>query len=53
MTQELSENEYILEMSRQAIRLGYTARQVSMFIGDISECYEEGRSVEECLNIVF
>lgn len=53
MNQELSENEYILEVGRLAVRLGYTTGQVAMFIGDIRECYEGERSVEECLNIVF
>lgn len=53
MTQELSENEYILEVGRQATKRGYTAGQVQMFVGEIGECYEEGLSVEECLNIVF
>lgn len=53
MNDFITEREYVLEVGRQAVMLGYTPQQISMFIMDIKECYSENKSIEQCLDEVF
>jgi hypothetical protein len=46
-------NEYYLLVEKQALLLGYTEKQISMFNVDIQECWEENISIEECIERVF
>ena len=45
--------EYLEQVVILAKRFGYTSHQVKMFVFDIEECYNQGKTVEECVNIVF
>lgn len=46
-------NEYYLLVEKQALRIGYTEKQISMFNVDIYECWEKNISVETCVERVF
>lgn len=46
-------NEYLDEVVNQARTLGYDYKTVAYFIGDIRDCFEQGMSVEECIEKEF
>ena len=45
--------EYFFEVALIAKELGYTPSQIGMFISNIHEYFNDGKSVEECVEEVF
>lgn len=45
--------DFYLEVAKVASTYGYTAIQINMFKGDILDCYNLGKSVEETVAEVF
>lgn len=46
-------SDYVQQVVLLAKNLGYSQEQMNMFFFDIEECYNDGKTVEECVNIVF
>jgi|GEM_PF-6466810 len=45
--------QFYLDVAESALLLGYSANQISMFKGDIQDCYDLGMSVEETVGKIF
>jgi transcription elongation factor GreA-like protein len=46
-------SKYYLEVVEKAKSLGYSQQQVNIFLQDIIGCYQNNKSVDECVEIVF
>lgn len=49
----LNFNEYYWAVAAEAIKLGYSSTQIGIFRSDIEDCFNDEKSLEECLNEVF
>jgi hypothetical protein len=45
--------KFYLEVEAIALTYGYSATQINMFKGDVLDCYNLGKSVEETVAEVF
>lgn len=53
MNHPIKFQDYYKAVEAEAKLLGYNPHQVKIFHLDIMMCYDEGKSVQECLEIVF
>jgi len=45
--------EYFALVAKKAMEVGYNLRQVNIFKFNIQECYEQGKTIDQCFDIVF
>jgi hypothetical protein len=45
--------EYFALVAKNAMAIGYTLKQVNIFKFDIQECWEQGKTVDQCVGTVF
>ena len=49
----MTKSEYYQNVSDIARKYGYSTAQITMFSLDIMDCYDNGFSVEKCIEVVF
>lgn len=46
-------SEYYWAVAAEAVKLGYTISQIGIFKSNIEDCFNDGKSIETCLEEVF
>lgn len=50
---EISFEEYYRQVEQLVLDFGYRQGYAKIFLMDIQICYDEGKTVEQCFDIVF